>query len=45
VFDKPYSFLFACADTNELNIKIDRLNIADRHAPQEEGEGESAEEG
>jgi hypothetical protein len=45
VFDKPYSFLFACADTNELYKKFDRILIKDRHAPQEEVEGESAEEG
>jgi hypothetical protein len=44
VFDKPYSFLFACADTNELYKKFDRIMIKDRHAPPEEGEGEGAEE-
>ena len=45
VFDKPYSCLFACADTNELYKKIDRILIKDRHAPQEEVEGESADTG
>ncbi len=44
MFDKPYSFLFACADTNELYKKIDRILVKDRHAPQEEDQGESAEE-
>ena len=43
VFDKPYSFLFACADTNELYKKFDRILIKDRHVPPEEVEGESAE--
>ena len=36
VFDKPYSFLFACADTNELYKKFDRILIKDHHARQEE---------
>jgi hypothetical protein len=46
VFDKPYSFLFACADTNELYKKFDRILIKDRHAPdQENQEVDEAEEG
>jgi hypothetical protein len=45
VFDKPYSFLFACADTNELYKKIDRILIKDQHAPEEDQEGDEAEEG
>jgi hypothetical protein len=43
VFDKPYSFLFACADTNELYKKFDRILIKDHHAPKEDQEGEDAE--
>ena len=43
VFDKPYSFLFACADTNELYKKIDRILIKDHHAPKEDQEDEDAE--
>jgi len=43
VFDKPYSFLFACADTNELYKKFDRILIKDHHAPEEEQDGEDAE--
>ena len=43
VFDKLYSFLFACADTNELFKKLDRIMIKIRHAPPEEGEDECAE--
>ncbi len=47
VFDKPYSFLFACADTNELYKKFDRILIKDHHARQEEvhQEGTEGEEG
>ena len=45
VVDKPYSFLLACADTNELYKKFDRILIKDRHAPQEEVEGAEVEEG
>jgi hypothetical protein len=45
VFDKPYSFLFACADTNELYKKFDRILIKDHHAPEENEEGDEAEEG
>ncbi len=45
VFDKPYSFLFACADTNELCKKNDRILIKDHHAPAENQEGDEAEEG
>ena len=32
VFDERYAFLFACADTNELYKKFDRILIRDRHA-------------
>ena len=42
VFDKPYSFLFACADTNELTKKFDRILIKD-HAPKEDQEREDVE--
>ena len=45
VFDKPYSLLFACADTNELYKKIDRILIKDHHAPEENQEDDKAEEG
>ncbi len=45
VFDKSYSFLFACADTNELYKKIDRILIKDHHTPGENQEGDEAEEG
>jgi hypothetical protein len=45
VFDKPYSFLFACADTNMLYKKFDHILIKDRHAPKEEDESAEAEEG
>ena len=45
MFDKPYSFLFACADTNELYKKSDRILIKNRHAHQEEGESIEVEEG
>ena len=45
MFDKPYSFLFACADTNELYKKFDRILIKDHHAPEENEEGDEAEEG
>jgi hypothetical protein len=45
VFDKPYSFLFACADTKELYKKFDRILIKDQHAPEEDQEGDEAEEG
>ena len=45
VFDKPYSFIFACADTNELYKKNDRILIKDHHAPEENQEGVEAEEG
>ncbi len=31
VFDQPYSFLFACADANELCKKNDHILIKDRH--------------
>ncbi len=46
MFDKPYSFLFACTDTNMLYKKIDHILIKDRNAPKEEdeGEGEGAQE-
>jgi hypothetical protein len=44
VFDKLYSFLFACAETNNLYKTIDRILIKDRHAPAEEGESAEAEE-
>ncbi len=44
VFNKPYSFLFACANTNELYHKIDRIPIKDHHAPAEEGEIAKVEE-
>ena len=40
-----YSFLFACADTNELYKKNDRVLIKDHHAPEENHEGDEAEEG
>jgi hypothetical protein len=43
VFDRPYSILFACADTNELYKKFDRILIKDPHAPKEEPQ--EAEEG
>ena len=43
VFDKPYSSLFACVDTNELK-KFDRILIKDRHVPEEEGESAEGEE-
>ncbi len=45
VFDKPYSFLFACADTNELYNFFDRILIKDHHATEENQEGDEAEEG
>ncbi len=45
VYDKPYSFLFACADTNELYTKFDRILIKDQHAPEKDQEGDEAEEG
>ena len=45
VFDKPYSFLFACADANELYQKFDRILIKDQHAPEEDQECDEAEEG
>ena len=45
VFEKPYSFLFACADTDELIKKLDRILIKDHHAPEEDQEGDEAEEG
>jgi hypothetical protein len=45
VFDKPYSFLIACADTNELYTKFDCIFIKDQHAPEEDQEGDEAEEG
>ena len=45
VFDKPYSFLFACADTNTLYKKFDRILIKDPHAREEVQEGDEAEEG
>jgi len=35
VLDKLYSFLFACADTNELYKKNDRILIKDHNAPEE----------
>ena len=44
VFDKPYSFLSACAGTNELYKNCARIVIKDRHAPPREGEGDKAEE-
>ena len=44
MFDKPYSFLFTCAGTNELYKQIDRILIKDRHVPREEGESAEAEE-
>jgi hypothetical protein len=43
VFDKPYIFLFACANTNELCKKIARILIKDHHAPKENQEGDEAE--
>ena len=45
VLDKPYSFLFACADTNELYKKIDRILVKDHHDPEEIQEGDEAKEG
>ena len=45
VFDKPYSFLFACTDTNKLYKNFDRILIKDQHAPEEDQEGDEAEEG
>jgi hypothetical protein len=45
VFDRPYSFLFACSDTNELYKKFDRILIKDHNAPKEEDESAEAEEG
>ena len=45
VFDKPYSFLFACADTNKLYKKFDRILIKDQHVHEEDQEGDEAEEG
>ncbi len=45
VFDKPYSFLFACADTNMLYQKCDHILIKNHHAPAEEDESPEAEEG
>jgi hypothetical protein len=45
VFDKPYSFLFACADTNEFYKKNNRILIEVHHAPEENQEGDEAEEG
>ena len=45
VFDKPCSFIFACADTNELFKRIDRILIKDHHAPEECQEGNEAEGG
>jgi len=45
VFDKSYSFLFACADFNELYKKNDRILIKVHHAPEENQEGDEAEEG
>ncbi len=46
VFDRPYSFIFACADTNELYKQFDRIFVKDRHAPKEKAEGpKEAEEG
>jgi hypothetical protein len=39
VFDRPYSFLFACPDNNELyKKKNDRILIKGRHAKAEEVE-------
>jgi hypothetical protein len=45
VFDKPDGFFFACADTNDLYKKLDRILIKDHHAPEENQEGNKAEEG
>ncbi len=46
VFDKPYSFLFACADTNELYKKFDRIHIKDPHVREDQvQETDEAEEG
>jgi len=38
MFDRPYSFLFACADTNTLYKNFDRIVIKDRHAKAEEAQ-------
>jgi hypothetical protein len=45
VFDWPYSFLFACADTSEFLKIFDRIFIKDRHAPEEEDQCAKVEEG
>ena len=44
VFDNPYSFLFACAGTNELYKNNYCILIKDRHAFKEDQEGDKAEE-
>ena len=44
VFDERYSFVFACADTNELYKKFDRIIlIRDRHASKQDEEVEKGE--
>ena len=45
MFDKLYIFLFACADTNKLYKNIDCVLIKNHHAPEENQEGDEAEEG
>ncbi len=45
VFDKPYSFHFACADTNELYKNIDHILIRDHNSPTEEDESAEAKKG
>ena len=46
MFDRPYSFPFAYADTNTLYEKNDRIVRKDRHAKAEEAEvPKEAEEG
>jgi hypothetical protein len=46
VFDRAYSVLFACADTNDLYKLFVSILIKDRHAKAEEAEDpKEAEEG